>query len=127
MRHAREAEPARHAVRYEAARPDHLRQGPAPDAQHQLELETTVLRMAEAEAEPRVARRARLHVGDAPGVTAHEGRAIEAVDAEPPAGARQAAAEQAQGKLHGGHGRIGLGRPSRTRAGRRYTRRREPD
>ena len=83
-----------HAVDGDGVAPDELRQRPGSHPQQQLELEGTVLGVAEAQAEPRVARGFGIDVRDAPAIAADRDGSPDAAHLDAGAHARQSPAQE---------------------------------
>src|SRR5207244_2831450 len=107
--HPRKSDAPRHAIGDQPPGPDELGQGPAPDAEQELQLEGTVLRLAESEPKPGVFGVAGVDMRDPPAVTADAQRPVQPLDLEVSGSPWQPSAHQAQQQLgpvgawHGPH------------------------
>jgi predicted glycoside hydrolase/deacetylase ChbG (UPF0249 family) len=88
-----EADPPAYPVHRQPRRPDQFGERPAGDPQQRLQLERTVLAVAEAQPEPRPGVGLRLDVWDAPPVAADRRRLAEAGNSQLPGHERQPTTE----------------------------------
>ncbi len=96
------AEGAGEPIDWQRGASDELGECSPAGAGDELELERTILAVAEAEGEPGVAVRRRGDVRDSPAIPVDDDLRAEAVEAHEPAGLREAPAEEAQQRSKAG-------------------------
>src|SRR5207249_4832575 len=96
LRRAPEAETTAHLIDGQTLGPDELGERPRTHAEQQLELEGTVLGMAEAKPEPGVAGALRVDMGDSPTIAPDGERPLQASRPDPAAHPRQPATQEAE-------------------------------